>query len=152
MCIQGLVYFSPLPPPPPLPPTPLPPAPPLSYEILRKRELECLFLKLKEFLWAGDVISVTQWSASNTESLVRLYSLALQGGSSPEERFFFIVPRSPQDLSHPGAMRSLFLTRLLPSGALDSVGSRCSDTAILPSSCYPGTGACFVFAILGIEL
>jgi hypothetical protein len=28
MCIQGLVYFSPLPPPPPLPPTPPPPLPP----------------------------------------------------------------------------------------------------------------------------
>jgi hypothetical protein len=28
MCIQGLVHFSPLPPPPPLPPTPPPPSPP----------------------------------------------------------------------------------------------------------------------------
>jgi predicted membrane metal-binding protein len=27
-CIQGLVHFSPLPPPPPLPPTPPPPFPP----------------------------------------------------------------------------------------------------------------------------
>jgi hypothetical protein len=31
MCIQGLVHFSPLPPPPPLPPTPPPPSPPTQY-------------------------------------------------------------------------------------------------------------------------
>jgi hypothetical protein len=31
MCMQGLVHFSPLPPPPPLPPTPPPPSPPPQY-------------------------------------------------------------------------------------------------------------------------
>jgi hypothetical protein len=40
MCIQGLVYFSPLPPPPPLPPTPPPPAPPLNTQ----QKLFCPYL------------------------------------------------------------------------------------------------------------